>query len=476
MIKGIKQSKNQMNPAGQEECIYGDDLFVTELPVWYQKNGKVNPEWLSICKEERNQTTDLLEQIISFSNLQKAYKQVRRNGGSGGVDQMSIKEFGDWFAKHYQELQEEIQQEVYQPQAVRGIKIPKPKGGFRQLGIPTIKDRVVQQAISQVLQPLFDPKFSPNSYGFRPKGNAHQALLQASKFVKAGKNKVVDVDLAKFFDEVNHQRLMWLLRNRIGDKRLLRLIGKILKTDILTQGLQEQRIKGTPQGSPLSPLLSNIVLDELDQELTRRGLSFVRYADDVQILVSSQKSAERVQESIIKFIENRMKLKVNREKSGIKPCYRVNFLGYSFLQGGKLGLSSSSEQRLKDKLKTITQRKRGVSLEQILKELKVVLQGWMQYFKLAQMKTKVTQIEGWLRRRLKCFRIKQCKRVIGVVRFLTKLGVEKTLSWRTALSGKGWWRKSNSPALNIGMNNRWFLEQGFYSLTENYKQLFRSTL
>ena len=476
MIKGIKQSKNQMNPAGQEECIYGDDLFVTELPVWYQKNAKVNPEWLSICKEERNQTTDLLERIISFSNLQKAFKQVRRNGGSGGVDQMSIKEFGEWFAKHYQELQREIQQEVYQPQAVRGIKIPKPKGGFRQLGIPTIKDRVVQQAISQVLQPLFDPKFSPNSYGFRPKRNAHQALRQASQFVKTGKNKVVDLDLAKFFDEVNHQRLMWLLSNRIGDKRLLRLIGKILKTDILTEGLQEQRIKGTPQGSPLSPLLSNIVLDELDQELTRRGLSFVRYADDVQILVSSQKSAERVQQSIIKFIENRMKLKVNREKSGIKPCHKVNFLGYSLLYGGKLGLSQSSEQRLKDKLRMITQRKRGVSLEQILKELKAALQGWLQYFRLAQMKSKLIAIEGWLGRRLKCFRLKQCKRAIGVVRFLTKLGVEKTLCWRTALSGKGWWRISNSPALNIGMNNRWFLEQGFYSLTENHKQLFRSTL
>ena len=234
-------------------------------------------------------------------------------------------------AKHYQELQDEIQQEVYQRQAVRGIKILKPKGGFRQLGIPTIKDRIVQQAISQVLQRLFDPKFSPNSYGFRSKRNAHQALCQENQFVKSGKNKVVVLDLAKFFDEVNHQRLMWLLSNRIGDKGLLRLIFKILKTDILSDGLQEQRIKGTPQGSPLSPLLSNIVLDELDQELSRRGLSFVRYADDVQILVSSQKSAERVQESIVNFIEDRMKLKVNREKSGIKPCYKVNFLGYSLL-------------------------------------------------------------------------------------------------------------------------------------------------
>lgn len=214
---------------------------------------------------------------------------------------MSIEEFGAWFGKDYQELQDEIQQETYEPQAVRGIKIPKLKGGFRQSGIPTIKDRVVQQAISQVLQLVFDPEFSPNSYGFRPKRNAHQALHQTSQFVKTSKNKVVDLDLAKFFDEVNHQRLMWLLSSRIGDKRLLRLIAKILKTDILSEGLQEQRIKGTPQVSPLSPLLSNIVLDELDQELSRRGLSFVRYADDVQILVSSQKSAERVQESIINF-------------------------------------------------------------------------------------------------------------------------------------------------------------------------------
>lgn len=375
MKKGRKQLKNQMNPARQEECFHSNDLFALEIPVWYQKSGKVNPAWLSICKEERNQTTNLLEQVISFGNLQKAYKQVRSNGGSGGVDKMGVKDFGAWFGKHYQELQLELQQEIYQPQAVRGIQIPKPKGGFRQLGIPTIKDRVVQQAISQVLQPIFDPKFSPNSYGFRPHRNAHQALREASKFVKSGKTKAVDLDLTKFFDEVNYQRLMWLLSIRIGDKRLLRLIFKILKTDILTDGLQEQRTKGTPQGSPLSPLLSNIVLDELDQELSRRGLSFVRYADDVQILVSSQKSAERVQVSVINFIENKMKLKVNREKSGIKPCYKVNFLGYSLLHGGKLGLSKSSEQRLKDKLKTITQRKRGVSLEQILKELKVVLQG-----------------------------------------------------------------------------------------------------
>jgi group II intron reverse transcriptase/maturase len=471
MRKVSKRLKIQMKPAGQEESITNNDLFVTEIPVWYQPNGKVNPKWLSICEEERNQTTALLEQISNPSNLIKAYKQVKKNGGSSGIDGVTIKEFGIWFNINYQTLQTELQQESYRPQMVRGIKIPKPKGGFRILGIPTIKDRVVHQAISQVLQPIFDPKFSTNSYGFRPKHNAHQALLKASEIVKSGKSIIVDLDLAKFFDEVNHQRLLWLLGTRIGDKGLLRLISRIVKTDILIDGLQEQRIKGTPQGSPLSPLLSNIVLDELDQELTRRGLSFVRYADDLQIFVSSQHSANRVQEGVINFIENKMKLKVNREKSGIKHCYEVNFLGHRILYGGKLGLSQSSEQRLKEKLKTITQRKRGVSFEQLIKETRTVLQGWLHYFRLASMKSKLTKIEGWLRRRLKCFRLKQCKRTIGIVRFLRKLGVEKTLSWRTALSGKGWWRLSNSPALSIGMSNQWFIGQGFYSLTENYKRL-----
>jgi RNA-directed DNA polymerase len=476
MLKGRKQSRIQIKSARQKECDYSDDLFAVEIPVWYQSSGKVNPEWLSICKEERNQTTALLEQIISFGNLEKAYKQVRRNGGSGGIDQMSIKDFGIWFGIHYQDLQNQLLNGTYQPQSVRGVQIPKPNGGYRQLGIPTVKDRVVQQAISQVLQVIFDPKFSPKSYGFRPNRNAHQALREVSKIVKTGKTKIVDLDLAKFFDEVNHQRLMWLLSRRIGDKRLLKLISKILKTDIMQEGLSSQRKKGTPQGSPLSPLLSNIALDELDQELTRRGLSFVRYADDVQIFVSSQRSAERVQTSITKFIENRMRLKVNREKSSIRQFYKMSYLGYSLTIKGGLRLSETSEVGLKAKIKKITQRNRGLSFEQLLKELKTVLQGWLQYFRLAQMKSKLIAIEGWLRRRLKCFRLKQCKRVIGIVRFLTKLGVEKTLSWRTALSGKGWWRLSNSPALNIGMNNKWFLEQGFYSLTENYEKLHRKLL
>lgn len=476
MKKGRKQLGRQMKPAGQEECSVDNDLFAVEMPVWYERSGQVSPVWLSSCEEERNRTTGLLERIASYSNLEKAYRQVRKNGGSAGVDGVNVKDFKSWFIQNWENLQQELLTGSYVPHLVKGVEIPKPNGGVRQLGIPTVRDRVVHQAIHRVMQEQYDPTFSPNSYGFRPGRSAHQALKRCCEAVKGGKSKVVDIDLEKFFDKVNHQRLLWLLGTRIGDERLLRLIGKLLKSGILKGGLTEQRVQGTPQGSPLSPLLSNIVLDELDQELARRGLSFVRYADDLQIFVGSQQAAERVQDSITRFIEDRMKLKVNREKSGIRRPNEVSFLGYSLLNGGKPRLSPKSEQRLKEKLRAITRRNRGVSFGQLLKELRCALQGWLHYFRYAQMKQKLAKIEGWLRRRLKCFRLKQCKRAIGIVRFLMKLGVEKTLSWRTALSGKGWWRLSNSPALSIGMNNRWFTEQGYFSLSENYRKLHRNLL
>jgi RNA-directed DNA polymerase len=451
-------------------------LFVEEIPVWYVSNGKVCPMWISACEEERNQTIDLMEQISVPTNLQKACKQVVRNGGSSGVDGMTVKELKGWLTKNINQLQAQMLENRYSPQPVRSVRIPKPKGGYRQLGIPTVIDRLVQQAMNQVLTRNYDKGFSPNSYGFRPKQNAHGALRQAARYVEEGKDIVVDIDLEKFFDEVNHHRLIWLLGTRIGDKRVIKLIHRFLKTGIMEGGLCQQRIKGTPQGSPLSPLLSNIVLDELDQELTRRGHCFVRYADDLQIFVGSKASAERVMQGITDYIERKMKLKVNRGKSAIRKCYETNFLGHSILHGGRIGLSKSSEQRLKSKLKKITQRNRGVSLEQILHELKPVLLGWLQYFKHASMRSKMEKLEGWLRRRLKCFRLKQCKRTIGIVRYLRKLGVEKTLCWRTALSGKGWWRLSMSPAISIGMNNKWFSEKGYYSLVENYNRLHRNIL
>jgi group II intron reverse transcriptase/maturase len=464
----------RMNP--MEERGYINHLFAEAVPVWYSQNGKVNPDWLSACEMQRNLTRHLMESIFDPLNVTKACRRVVSNGGSSGVDGMKVSELKAWLGSNLTQLQEQLLTGTYEPQAVKGVEIPKPNGGKRQLGIPTAIDRMVQQAIHQVLSAIYEKTFSIHSYGFRPGKSARQALTQAAQYVAAGKTYVVDLDLEKFFDEVNHHRLMWLLSTRIGDIRVLKLIHRYLKTGILQGGILGQRIKGTPQGSPLSPLLSNIVLDELDKELERRGHCYVRYADDVKIFVGSNQRAREVKESITHHIRQKLKLKVNESKSRICRGYELNFLGHSILGKGQIGLSKQSEQRLKDKIREITRRNRAISLEEMLKQLKITLQGWLNYFCYATMRSKMASIDGWIRRRLKCFRLRQCKRVIGIVRWLRKLGVEESLCWRTALSGKGWWRLSNSPALNIGMNKMWFLEAGFYSLSENYKSLHRKTL
>lgn len=472
--KDIKVLPPRMNP--MEERGQGNHLYAKAVPVWYSRSGKVNPEWLSACREQRNLTNCLMEQIADPLNLSKAYQRVLSNGGSGGVDGMRVKELQNWLGINLKQLQDQLLQGTYEPQPVRGVEIPKPGGGKRQLGIPTVIDRLIQQALHQVLSVDYERIFSIHSYGFRANKNAHQALKQAGSYVAAGKGYVIDLDLEKFFDEVNHHRLLWLLSRRIGDERVLRLTHKYLQAGMFQEGLTGQRIKGTPQGSPLSPLLSNIVLDELDKELERRGNSYVRYADDVKIFVSGKQRAKEVKASITKYITEKLKLKVNKSKSRICQGYELNFLGHSILKDGSLGLSKQSERRLKDKVVEITKRKRGISLEEMLVGLRTKLQGWLNYFRYARMNSKMEAVDGWIRRKLKCFRLKQCKRRIGIVRWLRKLGVEETLSWRTALSGKGWWRLSNSPALNIGMNKMWFAQQGYYSLSENYNALHRKSL
>lgn len=478
--KGLRKQKDKkvlmprMNP--MEERGQSNHLFVEAVPVWYGQNGKVNPVWLSACQEERTLTRHLMERIADPLNVTKACQRVVSNGGSSGVDGMEVGELKGWLGKNLNQLREQLLSGTYQPQAVKGVNIPKPSGGKRRLGIPAVVDRLVQQSIHQVLSVGYERIFSENSYGFRPRRNAHQALKQAAAYVTAGKTVVIDLDLEKFFDEVNHHRLLWLLSTRIGDKRLLQLIQRYLRTGMVQGGLVEQRIKGTPQGSPLSPLLSNIVLDELDKELQRRGHCYVRYADDVKIFVGSRQRAEEVKASITRYITQKLKLKVNEGKSKVCKGYELNFLGHSILGKGQVGLSKHSEQRLKAKIRTVTKRSRGISLEAMLGQLRIQLQGWLHYFRYAKMSSKMEAIDGWLRRRLKCFRLKQCKCRIGIVRWLGKLGVEETLSWRTALSGKGWWRLSNSPALNIGMNKMWFAQTGYYSLSENYKSLHRTSL
>lgn len=419
---------------------------------------------------------DLMNRVTDPLNMEKAYKRVVENGGSSGIDGMKVEELGGWLGSHYEQLRIQLLNGTYQPSGVRGVRIRKPQGGYRQLGIPTVIDRLIQQALHQVISPQYERSFSESSHGFRPNRSAHGALLQAAQYASMGKTYVVDLDLEKFFDEVNHHRLMWLLGTRIGDIRILRLIHRYLKSGLLSEGLTQQREKGTPQGSPLSPLLSNIVLDELDKELERRGHSYVRYADDVKIFVGSRRSAMVLKEKITSYIEDVLKLRVNRKKSRVCKGHELNFLGHSIIrQKGEttLGVSSASVARLKSKIRQLTRRNRGVSFERVLSELHVYCRGWLIYFRYAKMQRHMDRTDSWLRHKLKCYRLKQCKRVIGIFRFLRKLGVPEYQCWITAKSGKGWWRLSNSPSVTHGMTNEWFIQQGFYSLSHNYKALHR---
>lgn len=416
-----------------------------------------------------------MEKIAEPSNLAAALRQVVSNKGSAGVDGMSVQELKVWFSSHWKDLQSQLLEGTYQVALVREVQIPKPKGGYRTLGIPTVKDRMVQQAISQVLSKRYEPIFSDHSHGFRPGRSAHGALRQVGQYVAEGREWVVDIDLEKFFDKVNHDRLLWLLSTRIGDQRLLKLIGKYLRAGMLKDGLVSQRVKGTPQGSPLSPLLSNIMLDEMDKELERRGHRFVRYADDMIILVRSVEAAQRVMRSLTKFIESRMRLKVNKSKSHIRKPHELNFLGHSILPDGQLGLSRESEARFKAKLKRITQRNRGISLRALVAELNPVIRGWLNYFKLARMQRRIRQIEGWLNRRIRCFRLKQCKRALGIARFLHSLGVPWNRCWTTAGSSKRWFRLAMNHAAHEGMNRKWMRSFGLISLYSYYSSTVKET-
>jgi group II intron reverse transcriptase/maturase len=419
-------------------------------------------------QQGRALTENLMTIICSSSNLKQAYKQVKRNKGVAGTDQMPTEKFADWFIENGERLINDLLQGTYKPQTVKQVEIPKTKGGTRELGIPTVTDRIIQQSIAQVLSPIYEREFSSFSYGFRPKRRALQALQQASGYVKSGRGIVVDMDLQSFFDEVNHDRLMYQLSTKIADKTLLRLIRKYLRSGILSGGLISQRIKGTPQGSPLSPLLSNIVLDELDKELENRGHCFVRYADDFSIYVRSQKAGERVKSSISSFITNKLKLKINEEKSIVCEVNKATLLGHTILKDGNLVVAKSNVSRFKASIRQITKRNRGISFEQVISELNPKLRGWFEYFKYTKSKGLFSELDAWIRRKLRCYRIKQTKRTIGLVRFLKKQGIETWQAWIIALSGKGWWRKSATPQLHQAMNKSWFDELKLFNLSLNY--------
>jgi len=398
----------------------------------------------------------LMEEVCEQDNCKRALKRVQTNKGSAGIDGMIVEQLPAYLKKHWPTIRAELLAATYKPQPVKRVEIPKPDGGVRKLGIPTVMDRFVQQAVQQVLQRVWDSEFSDHSYGFRPNRSAHEAVSQAQKYIAEGYGTVVDIDLEKFFDRVNHDRLMARLATRIGDKRMLKLIRAFLTAGVMEEGLVSPVDEGTPQGGPLSPLLSNIVLDELDRELEERGHRFVRYADDCNIYVRSQRAGERVMESISDFIHRKLKLKVNGEKSAVDRPGKRKFLGFSFTAKAKRRIAPKAIQRYKERIRELTRRTRGVSIETMSEQLVVYLRGWKGYFGKCETPSVLEQLDQWTRRRLRLVVWKQWKR--GSVRFaeLRKRGVGGDLAAQTAGSAHGPWRIANSPALNIALPTAYF--------------------
>jgi len=423
-------------------------------------------------RQGRALATDLMERVAHVGNLHRAMKAVCQNKGAGGVDGMTVDELPGWFSANSGALAEQLLTGVYTPGTVRGVKIPKPGGGVRQLGIPTVVDRLVQQAIRQVLEPIIDPTFSNSSFGFRPGRGAHQALLQAQEYVREEKRCiVVDLDLEKFFDRVNHDILMARLARRIGDKRLLRIIRRFLEAGMMQDGVCIRREEGTPQGGPLSPLLANVLLDDLDKELERRGHRFCRYADDCNIYVRTKVAGERVMASLMAFLEGKLKLRVNRDKSAVEYVGKRKFLGYRLLAGGRLTVAPQSWKRLKDRIRGITRRNRGVSAKRVISELNSFTTGWVTYFHFAECKSRLSGMDEWVRHKLRCYRLKQLKRRWTITKYLVARGVSRDSAITTASSGKGWWRLAGTPAVHTAMNNARLAKAGLRSLTDRYLKL-----
>ena len=410
----------------------------------------------------------LMEEICQRENLKRALQRVRQNKGSPGIDGMTVRKLSGYLKKHWPRIREQLLAGTYQPKPVKRAEIPKPDGGIRKLGIPTVLDRFVQQAIMQVLQKYWDKMFSEHSYGFRPGRSAHQAISRIQQYVEQGYRWVVDIDLEKFFDRVNHDKLMGKLAKRISDKRLLKIIRAFLNAGVMANGLVSATTEGTPQGGPLSPLLSNIVLDELDRELERRGHRFVRYADDCNIYVRSERAGRRVMENISKFITRKLKLKVNQSKSKVDRPWRCKFLGFRIIVGKetKRGIAPKSLSRFKRRVRKLTCCRRGVTIEQMIERLNRYLIGWRGYFGYCQTPSVLESLDSWIRRRLRCVYWRRWKR--GKKRFaaLRRRGVGKDLSAQTAGSVHGPWRISRSPALSFAFPNAHFNTLGLALLTE----------
>jgi RNA-directed DNA polymerase len=400
----------------------------------------------------------LMEEVCERENCKQALKRVKANKGSAGVDGMTVQQLPEHLKQHWPVIREQLRGGTYKPQPVKRVEIPKPDGGIRKLGIPTVLDRFIQQAVMQVLQRRWDRTFSEHSYGFRPGRSAHQAVEQAQKYIAEGYRWVVDLDLEKFFDRVNHDKLMAKIAERVGDKRLLKLIRAFLTAGVMEAGLVNPVDEGTPQGGPLSPLLSNIVLDEFDRELERRCLRFARYADDSNIYVRSRRAGERVMESITRFITTKLKLKVNELKSAVARPWERKFLGFSFTSAGipKRRIAPKAVDRFKERVRELTSRNKGVSIEQMAEKLTRYLRGWIGYFGKCETPSVLEGLGQWIRRRLRSAIWRQWR--LGSTKFarLRQRGVGKNLAAQTAGSAHGPWRIADSPGLHIALPNAYF--------------------
>jgi len=433
----------------------------------------------SILVASTNETSsaisdNLMERTLSRDNMLFALKRVERNKGSHGVDGMKVDELRPFLKQNWLSIRERILTGKYQPNAVRRVEIPKPDGGIRLLGIPTVLDRLIQQAIAQTLTNIFDPYFSNSSFGFRPGRSAHDAVKQAKKYMNQGYKYVVDMDLEKFFDKVNHDILMHRVSKRIKDKRVLKLIRFYLQSGIMLNGVIIKNEEGTPQGGPLSPLLANILLDDLDKELEKRGHKFCRYADDCNIFVKSERAGQRVMESITNFLEKKLKLKVNKEKSAVDRPTRRKFLGFIFYAAKgeyNIRIHPKSIKRIKDKIREITSRSYSINMEYKIKRLNQITTGWVNYFSIARAKTIMKSLDEWIRRRLRMCIWKQWKKPKTKIKNLISLGINKYKAYEWGNTRKGYWRIAHSPILSKSLTNKYFESISYQSLSARYQKM-----
>jgi group II intron reverse transcriptase/maturase len=437
------------------------------------ENIEVARSVVALENTERN-GANILEMILDVENLNAAYQRVKRNRGAAGVDGMTVEEMFLYLKEHGGELVQNIKDGKYKPQPVRRVEIPKPDGGVRLLGVPTVVDRMIQQAIAQVLQPIFEPTFSDNSFGFRPGKNAHQAILRAKEYYEEGYIYVVDIDLAKYFDTVNHDILIDKIREYIADERVIKLIRKYLKSGVMVGGLVSATIEGTPQGGNLSPLLSNIYLTSFDRLLESRGHKFVRYADDCNIYVKSQRATERVLTSCTNYLERKLKLKVNQEKSRTGSPLELKFLGFTLYKMGEVaGIQPHAKtiKRFKDKIRELTSRKLGKSISFILSDLKKYITGWLGYYSIVNSRWIIESLNGWIRRRIRQLHWKQWKKIPARFDNLKRLGIPVDKAWQWAYSRLGYWRIAGSWILSRSLTNKYLASIGYVDMVDRYEIL-----